>query len=81
MSEVQPWHAQNLLDVLCKSQERHVLAFLFTSAARPSYHPAEKPRLVIAARRAVPPTHPGAGTVNADIILCVLLSCGMAFVP
>jgi hypothetical protein len=27
MSEVQPWHAQNLLDVLCKSQELHVLAF------------------------------------------------------
>jgi hypothetical protein len=40
MSEVQRWHAQNLLDVLCKSQELHVLAFPFASVARPSYHPA-----------------------------------------
>jgi hypothetical protein len=81
MLEVQPWHAQNLLDVLSKGQELHVLAFLFASAAHPSYHPAEKPRLVIAARRAVLPAHTGAETVNADIILSVLPSCGMAFVP
>jgi hypothetical protein len=45
------------------------------------HHPAEKPRLVIVARRVVVPAHTGAETVNADIILCVLLSCGMAFVP